>query len=710
MRISILLPYKENFTPEYAGAVSLFVNDTSQHSEFKKDILVYGHTHYKKRLKLNYTNLKNTSFFEFSKTKSYISEFIKFEKERKSDLIEIHNRPQYALYIRKKSSSKIVFYFHNNPLDMQGSRTLKERAKLIEICDKIVFNSDWSKRQFLKYFKKKNIHNNKLIVIKQSTKKTNIKLSSKRNYITFVGRLNKAKGYDIYAQAIIKILNKFPQWKAFAIGDEKRETYNYYHKNFKVLGFLENKDVIKQYAKSSIAVACSRWNEPFGRSSLEASANGCAVIITNKGGLPETITDGIKLKKLSIKSLYDELSKLICDKKLLLSYQKLSIKNFYLTNQFVSKKIDKYRNELLHEFNLYTKPIIRINNIKILHITNFNQRFNGRLFYNTGKRINNGLIRLDHNVLELSDRDIIHDNKQITDLDGSKTLNNKILSIYDNFKPNLIILGHADKVSIETILKIKSLDKSVRFAQWFLDPINKLGPDFIKNKARFMNLYDLMDSNFITTSPDALNFLNNQNKCFFIPNPCDEALDSLDIYNNTDTSHDLFFAMSHGAHRGVLKSGKNDERYKLLNKIIKNHEIKTEFYGFGNIQPVWAEKFLQKISNSKMGLNLSRGKPVKYYSSDRIAQYMGNGLTTIIDENTGYKDFFNDDEMIFYKNSNDLIEKIIKFKSDDKLRIKIAKKGSAKYRKFFNSTLVADFMVKKTMNFKHTKKYLWDQK
>ena len=28
MKISILLPYKENFTPTYPGAVSLFVNDT----------------------------------------------------------------------------------------------------------------------------------------------------------------------------------------------------------------------------------------------------------------------------------------------------------------------------------------------------------------------------------------------------------------------------------------------------------------------------------------------------------------------------------------------------------------------------------------------------------------------------------------------------------------------------------------------------------
>ena len=35
--------------------------------------------------------------------------------------------------------------------------------------------------------------------------------------------------------------------------------------------------------------------EPFGRTSLEASSRGCAVIISNRGGgLPETITNGIK--------------------------------------------------------------------------------------------------------------------------------------------------------------------------------------------------------------------------------------------------------------------------------------------------------------------------------------------------------------------------------------------------------------------------------
>ena len=45
-------------------------------------------------------------------------------------------------------------------------------------------------------------------------------------------------------------------------------------------------------------------------------------------------------------------------------------------------------------------------NLRILHVTNFNERLDGRLFFNTGRRINNGFIRLGHSVLGFSDRDI----------------------------------------------------------------------------------------------------------------------------------------------------------------------------------------------------------------------------------------------------------------------------------------------------------------
>ena len=142
--------------------------------------------------------------------------------------------------------------------------------------------------------------------------------------------------------------------------------------------------------------------------------------------------------------------------------------------------------------------------------------------------------------------------------------------------------------------------------------------------------------------------------------------------------------------------------------INKTQNVKFDIYGIEKIQPIWADHYFKTISNAKMGLNLSRGKAIKYYSSDRITQIVGNGLACLIDEKTEYQNFFNNNEMIFYKNTNDLSEKIIKTVSDEKYRKKIAKKGKEKYMKYFNSDLVSKYIIDKTLNLKIDKKYLWE--
>ena len=55
------------------------------------------------------------------------------------------------------------------------------------------------------------------------------------------------------------------------------------------------------------------------------------------------------------------------------------------------------------------------------------------------------------------------------------------------------------------------------------------------------------------------------------------------------------------------------------------------------IQPVWGEDFKKALFNSKIALNLSQGTPLKYYSSDRIAQLMGNGIATLVDKKNTIK-------------------------------------------------------------------------
>ena len=318
-------------------------------------------------------------------------------------------------------------------------------------------------------------------------------------------------------------------------------------------------------------------------------------------------------------------------------------------------------------------------------------------------------IRLGHSVLGFSDRDIQKYYRSIGDIKGKKTLNDKLKKTCYNYKPDIVVTGHADLISKEQIQELKEDNPNTKFAQWFLDPLNKNGPDFKRNKERILNKIEVMDTTFITTCPSALNFLPNNSKNFYIPNPSDYSFETLNNFKKS-CSVDVFFALSHGVHRGQLKFGKVDDRIIFLEKLQKiTSDVKFDLYGINNVQPIWADHYFKTISNAKMGLNLSRGDAIKYYSSDRITQIVGNGLVCLIDEKTCYRDFFNDKEMIFYKNISDLSEKIQRISYDDKLRKKIAKNGKEKYMKYFNSTKVADFIINKTLNIKSKNKYLWEK-
>jgi hypothetical protein len=586
---------------------------------------------------------------------------------------------------------------------MIGSKTIQERLNLLNVCSKIIFNSEWSKKQYLKDLKSFFYKSKKLEVIHQCTLKKKIDILKKDKLISFVGKLNHAKGYDIFGEAIIKVLNKYPNWKSVVIGDEPREKLFFKHKNLKILGFQNHNKVLNNFNKTSIAVACSRWEEPFGRTSLEAASRGCAVIISNRGGLPETITNGIILRNLNSNSLFLEIEKLIKNKSKLSYLQQQSLKNFYLTDKYISNKIDTYRNNLISSFNFNLIKSPNLDKIKILHVTNFNERHNGRLFYNTGKRINNGLIRLNHSVLEFSDRDIVSYYRNINDLDGSKKLNNKLLEVISNYVPDIIILGHADLIKTETLKYIKKNYPNIKMAQWFLD---RMDTHWIKNKKRFLDKIELMDASFCTTDPKSLK-LNKKHKIYYLPNPVDESFETLKNYQNNNFNNDVFFAMSHGVHRGILKRGKFDERENFINKLIKlTPDIRFDLYGMNGIQPIWADNYLNAISQSKIGLNLSQGKPTKYYSSDRFSQLIGNGLLVMIDEKTKIGNFFKKDEIVLYKNISDLSEKINKYSNDNKLRKVIAKKGRDKYFKYFNSTIIANYIICKSFGI--NKKFYWE--
>ena len=181
----------------------------------------------------------------------------------------------------------------------------------------------------------------------------------------------------------------------------------------------------------------------------------------------------------------------------------------------------------------------------------------------------------------------------------------------------MIILGHADLITSESLNYIKSNYPEIKICQWFLD---RMDDQWVDNKKRFLDKIKLMDHSFCTSDPHSLK-LDKKYEVAYMPNPVDESFEILQNYKNKFFNNDVFFAMSHGVHRGILKRGKFDQRETFINKLVnRTPNIRFALYGMNNIQPIWADNYLLSISQSKIGLNLSQGKPSKYYSSDRFSQ------------------------------------------------------------------------------------------
>ena len=514
--------------------------------------------------------------------------------------------------------------------------------------------------------------------------------------------MNENKGYDIFVDVAKKFNKINPDWKFISIGNESRRKI-FPDQNFvSEIGYIDNNKVLDYYEKSEISIGNSKWNEPLGRIAIESSSRKCCPIISNVGGLIESKDIAIVLKKNDTDNIIKILKKLTRDNKLLRKTQN----KFYKRNNFdiknISISIDNIRDKIINQ-----KLDINLSKLKILHITNFNERFDGRLHYNTSKRINNGFIRNNHNVLSMSDRDIISYNKSLNDLNGIKKFNEKVLNTFHNFKPDFIVLGHADTLLKETIIKIKKI-KDVKICQWFLDPLIKSGPDYIKNKKRILSLEKYLDATFLTTDPKSLSFKIKNS--YYMPNPYDESFEILDN-SKKKQNKDLFFAMSHGVHRGILKKGKHDEREIILHKLEKQlNNLDFDFFGFKNIEPLWSNHFLDSLSNYDMGLNLSRGKPLKYYSSDRIVQIIGNGLLCFIHHDTQLYKLIPKNCAVYYRDINDLCNKIMFYKDNIIQMKKIASNGKKFYSKNFNSNIVSQFFIDKVFKLKIKYNYIWLKK
>jgi hypothetical protein len=348
-------------------------------------------------------------------------------------------------------------------------------------------------------------------------------------------------------------------------------------------------------------------------------------------------------------------------------------------------------------FNQTDYASFKCSKYKILHISTFGEKTFHRTFnLSIANKITKGLIKNNNDVINFDYRErskIYFEN-----------LDQKILNIHKNYKPDLILFGHNNILQRSTLIELK---KHSKLALWFEDHLAKGDPAYKKNLNLIENNHDLIDNYFVTTSPDKIKTKINKNKIFFLPIPVDPNIEEFNFFS-CNKDKDLFFALSHGVNYGKLKNS-IDEREVFLNRLIKLSESKVDFHilGFNREEPKWNYDYYKELMRCKIALNLSRGGPTKYATSNRIATLVGNGIATAVTDKIMWQDFFNKDEMIFYKNEKDLIKKILFYKKNpDKLK-RLAKKGKIKYFKIFNNKIIADYIIHKVFNSKPNFKYFW---
>lgn len=320
----------------------------------------------------------------------------------------------------------------------------------------------------------------------------------------------------------------------------------------------------------------------------------------------------------------------------------------------------------------------------------------GKSYY-IPKKLVNGFTRNGHNVYTFNDRDFArYSNIFRSRKWGIPQLNRKLLAICEEFAPDLVVLGHCEMVWNRTLTSIREICPGVKIIYRNVDPL--IHAENVKDVHRRAGV---VDGIFITTAGEALRqFASPTGFVTFMPNPVDRAVDTGRSFDN-DCTTDLFFA------GGSL--GANDERRDLLEHLLKSRpNLRISVHGAGiNQDYLFGKAYMERLARSKMGLCLNRTYDYHWYSSDRMAQYMGNGLVAFLRSGTGFEAFFNDEDLAYYRDEDDLLRKLDRFHADDAYRRTVARNGWQKIHDAFSAEKVTQYILDATFDSPSASDYCW---
>lgn len=286
-----------HFGPSNATSIDLCVYDLVRSSGYRETTIVLC-----ERNETLFADV-NTLCFPDSATSSSRRK-IRFVEvlatQREIDLIVVQQHLPTAVALARRLTIPIVFHTHNFPKRLHGTGPLTSakrwlRTRSYQSLAGIIFVSNAAKDRFEADWPE--VTTPRAVVPNGFNFDEWQPQQNRVPEILCVGRAAPEKGIKEAATAVARVLSQHRDWRGRFILSEVSAHPSYYDDVLKVLQPLSHQtsvDVAQPWSfvkakceEAAIALVPSKWDEPFGRTALEAHAGGCAVVSSGTGGLEE---------------------------------------------------------------------------------------------------------------------------------------------------------------------------------------------------------------------------------------------------------------------------------------------------------------------------------------------------------------------------------------------------------------------------------------
>lgn len=335
--------------------------------------------------------------------------------------------------------------------------------------------------------------------------------------------------------------------------------------------------------------------------------------------------------------------------------------------------------------------------MRVLHVAYQQLRRYGQTRVSWAQKLSFGLIKNDHYLQTFSDRDIAAFEAPLGIRDfGVGKANKRLLEMVEAMEPDLLIAGHCDMISNDTLVEIKQRNPSCVVVHCNNDPL------FVpSNVERIKSRASVVDAVFVSTGRRELRqFEGIGARLYHMPNPVETSVEVLDNSQKTDLPIDLLFCSN------ATEFTKRLEMVGRIKAAVQNDMNFRTFGSFGEA-PVWGRDYDRALAQTKMGLNLNRQEGDYWYSSARMAQLAGNGILQFTHSGPRFDELLPSETAVYFDDEADLLAKIRDFHHDDAKRQYWAGRCRDFFHTEMNSRLYAQYIVEASLQQPFSHDYVW---